>query len=416
MTSIDSFLHGMLHQYDKHIYLSGAYNKHGQYQQPSLVNEILPMFSRWATGPGQRHTPDVLAITRPALQLASRLLQDDYCLTWFTHLHGERGIDAGGTYIKPYSSEMTPGAISVVKRNVKQIGKVITFMFEPEGYEMPAYGSTTARKSHREFYNDFRTSDWPLVSSSDDVGHARPCIVMQRAFLRFFRDHYASAGQDENYRAMILFAITLVHEFAHAYNFWLSPEHKEPRWCKEDKEAELGWSWERCIIGYGLNEFRLRTDKKGRFRQLYQIKILEYHSTAERAAAFRTLTGTHRTDHTFTKCDARGKKARPPVMDGNEFNHSKTWFENSRRATQFFAAVQTVPMDWIVAWFQEAEWKQRAAYWAEKGFYVRPSLHNAFMVLYERDGNSASTLRPINPAIPLDERILKRRAQGLPDC
>jgi len=420
MRSIDSFLHGVLQQYDKHIYLSGAYDKDGQYQQPSLANDILPMFSRWATGPGQKHTAHVLPILRPALRLASRLLMDNYCLTWFTHLtFGERRIDACGSYIKANPHSTTPEAISAVKRNIRQVGKVITFMFEPGGYEIPAYGSCTAKKSHRDFYNDFHKTDWPRVSSSDDTGHARPCVVMQRAFLRFLRDRYSSASQDETYRVLILFAITLVHEFAHAYNFWLTPEYaqgEEPRWCQEDKEAELGWSWERSIIGYGLNEFRLQSDDKGRFRHLYQVKILEYHSSAERAAAFQSLAGSNRTDQPFTKCDARGIKTRPLLLDGNEFKHSKTWFENSRKASHFFAAIQTIPMDWIVAWFNEAEWKHREAYWAEKGFYVRPSLHNSFMVLYERSGNNASTMRPINPTISADREIMRRRAQGLTDC
>ena len=412
MTPVDDFLFGMLHQYDKHIHLSGAYDKHARYSQPSLANSILPMFkNRWATGPGQHS--EIYQKVIPALQLASRLLTEDYPLTWFTQLtFGERRTDAAGTYIAPTGYSKTPEAIAQVKKNILQIGKVITFMFEPPGYEERAYGSCTPTKSSRDFFHEFRSSDWPSVRRSDDVGHARPCVVLNSAFLHFFRHRYDFASQDEIYRALLILAITLVHEFAHGYNSWLTPEHKEPRWCQKEKEAELGWSWERAIMGYGLDSFRHHGDPKGKYRQLYQIRILEYRTRAERENIFLRFAGTNRTDDRFTRCDATGRKARPAVMDGNEFRHSKTWFENDRKATHFIAAVQTIPMTWVVDWFQEERWTWRKQYWSEQGFYVRPTLGNAFVVLYERDGHKAATLRPLNPAIRVDKEILEQRQRG----
>ncbi|KAF2833669.1 hypothetical protein CC86DRAFT_400280 [Ophiobolus disseminans] len=412
MTPVDDFLYDMLHQYDLHVQLSGSYDKHARYALPSLKNGILSMFTdRWAAGPGQ-HCPEIYQKVKPALQLASRLLMENYPLTWFSHLtFGERRVDAAGTYIAPVVNSMSYDAIAKVKANIRDIGKVITFMFEPPGYEREEYGSCSVDASSRSFFNEFRTSDWPSVRRSDNRGYATPCVVMKNDFQTFFRHRYDSASQDEIYRALLVFAVTLVHEFAHAYNFWLTPRRHEPRWSEKEKEAELGWSWERCIIGYGVLPYRHYGDPKAKYRQLYQIKILEYHSYNERNSIFSMLAGSNRTDHPFTTRDATGSRAKPAVMDGNEFRHSKTWFKNDRKATQFLAAIQTIPMTWVVDWFQEKEWERRNQYWAQQGYYVRPSLGNAYMVLYERDRNQARIMRPLNPAIRVDRHIIKERAR-----
>lgn len=73
---------------------------------------------------------------------------------------------------------------------------------------------------------------------------------------------------------------------------------------------------------------------------------------------------------------------------------------------------QTVPMKWIVGWFHEPKWVHLKHYWIQRGEYLRPSLGNAFMIVYERTGNTARLLRPLNPKFPVDEDIVKRRAQG----
>jgi hypothetical protein len=418
MSEADRFLHKLLSQYYKYIQLSGAYDKHATYPRPSLTNAVLPMFSRWVTGPGQ-HTSQIYPRIKPALQLASRLLTEDFPLTWWTHLtYGERRADSAGTYIADNPYSRTPEAIAQVKRKILKAGKVITFMFEPEGYETDrAHGSTTAYKHHRDFFEEIRQRDWPPVDTSDDGGHARPCVVINSKTQEFFLHRYSSASQDEIYRALCMFTITLVHEFAHAYNWWLTPgtSSNEPRWCKDEKEAELGWSWEQHVIGYGVDMDRRPGDARDRFRSLFQMRVLEYHSATEHGKVLSTFKGTNRTDDRFTMCDASGRKSRPAVLKGGQFRHSETWFQDTNTATHFVAAITTIPMSWTTAWFQEQEWSYRKQYWASKGFYVRPSLGTVFVVLYDRCGNDAITLRPLNPAIPADKEILERRARGLPD-
>jgi len=66
---------------------------------------------------------------------------------------------------------------------------------------------------------------------------------MSNDFQEYFRRHLSRSNQDEAYRVLFLFAITIVHEFCHAYEFWLAQEDDEPRWLKSEHEAELGWSW-----------------------------------------------------------------------------------------------------------------------------------------------------------------------------
>lgn len=413
---LDSFLYDLLHQYDEHVHLSGAYDKHARYSQPSLNNEILPMFTtRWATGPG-RSFPEIFPKIKPALQLASRLLMEHYPLTWFSHLtFGERRAHRFGTFlaVNPYS--LTADAVSKVRKNIGGVGKVVTFMFAPPGYESVEWGSTTPFSSSREFFHEFRNSDWPSHNRSQDKGHACPCIVINAKFRRFFLHRYETASQDEIYRAWLMLAITLVHEFVHAYWLWLSADGNEPRWCDEDVEAELGWSFEHRVIGYGLNTYRIDGDIQSKFRQLYQIQVLEYVSETERDRIFAKLAGSNRTDHRWTKCNAAGQKSRLRVMDGNEFRndvHHCSYQVRHPTADRFLAAIQTVPMAWVVDWFREDVWTYRKQGWESLGYYMRPSLGNAFMIIYERIANRAGTMRPLNPAIKIDKEIIDQRSQG----
>jgi hypothetical protein len=180
---------------------------------------------------------------------------------------------------------------------------------------------------------------------------------------------------------LLLFALTLVHEFAHAYEFWLSPDQKEPRWSWLEKDAELGWSWEATCIGYGLHHLHVPGRQGIRNRYLFHFQVLEYTSSSQRESVLGQLTGYNRTDADFTKADASGRIATPRNIDANEFRYSNLLLGDHPNANNYVAAVQAVPMDWVVAWFREEEWQQRAEFWLRNNIYVRPSLENAFIVL-----------------------------------
>lgn len=134
--AVDDFLFDLLKQYDTHIKLSGARNPKGRYPTPSLTNDVLPMIYRWTKGPGQDFA-QIYSRIEPALQLASRLLTEDYPLMWFCHLH--------------FGGDMKT-----------------------------AWGATTGRKEHRDFYDHVRRSDWPPLPRNTASSTAQPCIILNR--------------------------------------------------------------------------------------------------------------------------------------------------------------------------------------------------------------------------------------------
>jgi hypothetical protein len=386
---VNNFFFEVLHQHKHHIRASGAYNQNASYPLPNLANDILPMFTeRRVTGPGQ-HTSELFHWLRPAFKLASRLLTEEFPLSWFCHLtFGDRRPSRSGTYIVPNEYSTSADAIARVRDNIRVVGELVTFMFHPPGYpQEEVYGLTGPTKHGWPFSRDYR-NHWPAVHRKSRRGHARPLIVIHNGFQTYFRRHASSSTQDEHYRVLLLFAITLVHEFAHAYEFWLSPERGEPRWSKWDKDAELGWSWEATCIGYELHHLHVPEQLYMQNRYLYQVKVLEYNSSSERERVLSQLAGSNH------------------IRDGNMF------FDNQMNVTNYIAAAQVVPMEWVVLWFREEEWQRRAKIWRRSNMYIRPSLGNAFMLLYERSGNRASTLRPLYPAVPVDKEILGRRARG----
>jgi hypothetical protein len=411
---VDDFLDGLLPHYDKHVRASGAYDKHAKYPLPSLANGILPMFlNQWATGPGQQ-TRKIYPWLKPAFKLASRLLSEDYPLMWFCHLtFGERRRGTSGIYIVPTAFSTSPEAIARVRKNIRNVGALTTFMFAPGHRESGSWGCTTRFKNHQKFYGEFPSRHWPPINQTARQGFGQPCVVISAKFQDFFLNGHRSATQDEAYRATFLFATTLVHEFVHAYEFWLSNLDDEPLWSKDEKEAELGWSWEANVMGYGLQTLNGRRHPSGSvFPYMYQMKIMAYNSSDERVHAYSQLGGSNRNDAPFTKADARGRIAAPPVLDASEIRYSEHFLDNGTTTRRFVAAMQVIPMKWVTAWFDENEWRYRAQYWQQQRKYVRPTLGNPFVILYERNGNRTSTLRPLDPTYSVDKDILERRGRG----
>lgn len=220
---VNRFLHGALDMYDRHIQASGAHNPRATYRNPNLANSILPFFeNRWASGPGQQ-TREIYPFTKDAFKLASRLLTERFPLIWFSHLtFGERRRDRSGTHIVPTPYSVSSEAIAKVRQNILHVGEVTTFMFQPPGHRGGSnFGVTCRHKEQQQFYREIRSSDWPHISRHARLGHGQPLVVMSNDFQEYFRRHLSKSNQDEAYRVLFLFAITLVHEFCHAYEFWL---------------------------------------------------------------------------------------------------------------------------------------------------------------------------------------------------
>jgi hypothetical protein len=221
--SVETMLTNILTEFEPHVYEHCSYERKPDIPVPTLGNEILPMLSDcWVPGPGQ-HLGEMYPRLKPALQLASLFLTMDYPLYWFSHLtFGERRLNAHGQVFvvhKPYS--LSSDALSKVKANLQELGKVITLLFQPSSYEDKAWGRTYHDKNSIKFLHEFRDLDFP-PSLSHQGKAPRVCIVMNRCFTKFYQKFYPEeASLTEKYRAWIMFTNTLVHVIAHAYYYWL---------------------------------------------------------------------------------------------------------------------------------------------------------------------------------------------------
>ncbi|KAH7389468.1 hypothetical protein DE146DRAFT_664214 [Phaeosphaeria sp. MPI-PUGE-AT-0046c] len=395
--NIESFLFDTLQQYTEYFGAESANHPH-----PSLANDVLPMFyQRWVTGSDQC-TPEIADRMTPVFRLASRFLMEHYPLKWFAHLiFGDRVRGSSGTYIRETSFSKSNDAISKVRETIHNVGKLVTFMFDPPDYPgMSANGLTVRSRSdaERKYGRTRHQMYWPRDSRSAQQGHALPVIVLNREWLAFFRRR-PSPSENELYRVMFLLAVTLVHEFTHACNAWLTPVDKEPLWVETDKLAELGWSWERHVIGYGLAPFIDSFSPDMQIRYLYQIKMDDYHTAKQREELLRKFGGSNRTDQP-TCADAHGKLEKPPRLAATD------------NPNNYVAAAQVVPMKWVVSWFSEGKWQERAIHWRCENRYVRPSLGNNFVLFYECRGHKSSIYRPLNPKFAIDREILECRARG----
>jgi hypothetical protein len=174
---------------------------------------------------------------------------------------------------------------------------------------------------------------------------------MNRCFTNFYLHVYLKdASVSEQYRAAVMFGITLVHEIAHAYNFWLhGPERWEPLCDSLEKRAELGFSWESHVLGWVVSPFRYIRDANYRFRFLTPIQLKEYSSEDARQKLIASFKG--HSDAVFTKRDVNGKHRRWPRVNIHEFRGAK--WSLSESATSLIAAIHAIPTRWIVNWFQQ---------------------------------------------------------------
>jgi hypothetical protein len=114
-------------------------------------------------------------------------------------------------------------------------------MFLPRGEKDKADGITYLSAHHVPLMNIFRSRDLPPIDPAyTSLGYAQPVIALHPSYQDYFRHNYTASTVPERYRALLAFTITLVHEVAHAYYFWLTPGVREPLWCLREHNAELG--------------------------------------------------------------------------------------------------------------------------------------------------------------------------------
>jgi hypothetical protein len=392
--SVEQMLTDILTEFKLHVHLHNNYSKGNSspIPDPTIGNEILPMLSdRWASsGPGQ-HWKEIKHRLKPALQLASLFLTQNHALLWFSHFtFGERRLNSQGQrFIVNTAYSESPEVLSIVKANLRELGQVITFMFEPSGQHDKACGRTHHDRRKIDFIHKFRDSDFPRALSSESKA-ARVCIVMSRRFTKFYRKiHPVEASVREKYSAWIIFTGTLLHSIAHAYNYWLHGLVHEPLWDLNEKRAELGYSWESHIFGRVMDPLRIN-DEDFRFRYLTSIRVEEYatRDIREKFAAGFTLGSTA----VLTERDVNGKHRKWPRVDLHEVRGAR--LSLSEGATAVIACIHAIPMRWIVNWFQQDVWEQWQINWAKYKRHMPPQLDDAFMVLYDQNPDRVRMWRP----------------------
>jgi hypothetical protein len=146
---IDYFLYKLVKDSDWHLEKTGCCD--GNPQAPSLENEILPIFTyRWATGTNQ-HTASYFGRIEPAPKLASRFLIEDWPLMWFYNLtfstERPHPLLKDTTYLEQ-PTQFVPASMATVKKNIRDLGEVITFM-HPLTLQTQTTGQPTAANPTR---------------------------------------------------------------------------------------------------------------------------------------------------------------------------------------------------------------------------------------------------------------------------
>jgi len=402
---MDSFhlLQAIRHEFDWHV---RQHQGTEVYRAPSLTNPVLPMFAldRWATGPGQ-DTSDIYTVMRPALQLASMWLTEDLPLLWFSHLtFGHRRRNAAGqVYLEMNPHYRTPAALHTVKDNLHEFGKTNFFAFAHPDCKEKFAGVTYVKKESMSHYREFSRTDFPPVLS--DKGVYKPCICLAQRFRGAFRSTNASAN--ERYRALFIFAVVLCHEVAHGYYMFLESGN-EPLWAENEKNPELGFSWELSVLGH-IPVPNGKTASNDRFQEIHAIRLLEAPSSAVRDKVLQSLAGSSRAE--FTTRDASGHYRNWPVVNHGKFRGA-TWTMSSD-AQLFIASFHVVPMHWVVSWFQKDIWEALKARWVQKKMYEPPALGQTFMAIYERTSNGVQVHRPLYPGNRVDAMILEEHRKSV---
>jgi hypothetical protein len=262
-----------------------------------------------------------------------------------------------------------------------------------------SYAVTYAYKRHMAWYRDFRPSDWPLTLKD---GRLHPCVTMNLGFQTFFRDNFARASMAERYRAWFSFAATMCHELTHAYHYWLTGNTDEPLFEADEKNPELGFSWESHVIGLipDLLHPELMAHG-GRFKCLIASKVERLQSLEDVQQKYEMTRKAN--DTLFTSL---WLEIRAPLLKPAEFLGNLLWLAKESDAN-FIASIHAIPVTRIMHWFQHEEWTRTRREWKDAKSYIVPPLGKTFMVTYARREREAAVHRSLRPEVPYDARLIE---------
>jgi hypothetical protein len=230
-----------------------------------LDGHIHPVFQQanWIRehrfGKGNLNENDVLwKRLQPSLRLATKLIQHPDLQSWWVRtLYGKqiKHQGTGRTYISDPPDRVTPaqGRQGVARRFDTLVGRV-RWCF------MSIKSVTPGHQTHGLLVRDMRTLDQHNQDRKrQKPAHVEPPRALYIALHENFRRFLLSPRYDKNntpcknLRMAWFLAFATVHELAHV--FYASkaaiPAFKEPRFDWSDSQSELGWSWERSVLGRG---------------------------------------------------------------------------------------------------------------------------------------------------------------------
>ena len=397
----------LISQFHDRLALYGCTTRVGPFIGELLENDIMPIFNieRWAAGPNQldKHSYHRL---RKALQLATLFLTEDSTLGWFTHYtFGHRRKNASGhSYIIPTIYENTKEAREEVKTNICELGKVITFMLRPASHEHDdSYGVTYYSMRDLPFFHCFRRDDWP--KTSNDQSHYHPVVVMHNDFFKYFSQKGLQfTDHDVWLRTQFLFATTLVHEVAHAYSIWLGKDRNEPLWSKDDREAELGVSWENETLGYICNPS---------FHEIYgcnmlmSMKTISYQHDQKQPGIVRKLIGQHPLHFNYMHPGHfQGLFQLDEYRGGNFYAGER--LDPHRK---WVIAIYALSLEWIALWFDKRQWEYRAQMFRQTQQYAPPPLGLTFVLVYQQNSGFVWVQYPLDPRIEEDRPWIEHAAE-----
>ncbi|KAF2258347.1 hypothetical protein CC78DRAFT_126081 [Lojkania enalia] len=363
--------------------------------------------NRWARGYDQ-YTEKCWPRMRPALQLASLFLTEDCMLPWFEHVASGRlktrdSKQYPKVYIDPVPSTLTKERIQRVKQQLRDMAEVTTFMFTPRKYKNTgdgqAWGATSRFKNEFDWCREFRREDMPYIDNRYRIDpkfahRGRPCISLSYRFQDYFcKGQERANSRAQDFRISLLFAVTIVHEIAHAYWMYLGRSHSrltghgEPYWNLDDKEAELGFSWEAMTIGRILSpaqsELNLCTI-------LYSMLFRNYRERGQRRITVSQLVD--RAGVTFRDVPLPPPHKFDMVAQGMRSN---TWFcrDGGRAEAYYLVIIHAIPIKWVADWFLEEEWERKRRVWRQTGKFSPPPLGPTFMLVYARNPDGWARLR-----------------------
>jgi hypothetical protein len=409
--SVEPFLFCLLEDFRWHV--REYHGDQPTQRLPSLTNPVHPILKleRWVTYPGQ-HFVEIYQRILPALQLASLFLCEDGPLLWYSRLtFSERRLNAvGKAYLVPTPYSTTPQALALVKTNLKNLSKVITFMFAPQDFHKKSnWGTAYHRREKMPFFQELRVENLPFVPPSSGI--ANPSIVLSRRFDIFFRKTLATPHQnlDEYYRALLMLASVIGHEVAHSYNFFVYGAYGplEPFWDITEKSGELGYPWQWNVLGCVPLPMGSKAgdDDNGTFYPLATVKMEEYHSKADQERIMGAIKAS--TNAEFTQRDSSGNRRTWPAVDVTKFRGS-TWCPDET-AVGFVASILSIRPRWIAGWFQQTLWKNIKTNWTQKQYYLPPSLGECFVIMYDRSASATYIQRPLHPENEVDAKITRHR-------